>query len=669
MNGSKGLKSLFLLVMSTILLFTAAGVLPVDAATTGTVISGRSDEPEPYYTRAVKLSNGDILTTFTRKFPGNTGWVGMEPFPFYRSTDNGLTWSLFSEIDPNNYGMNRNQQGMTTLYVLPQQVGVYPAGTLLFASTDWDNSASHTIHIWRSTDNGATWQFHSNLAARGTAGTKRTWEPEFSITSDGRLICYYSDERQPGYNQAIAQEISNDGGLTWGDYSIIIGNASDWNWRPGMPRVLQVKNGTYFMFFEMLGAAPNFAVRFKTSTDGINWGSTTNLGTVVGTGIYRASQTPEIAYIDDGTVSGRLYVRGMTDVVSSLNKMFTSGDYGATWTQVDAPLTVKGTDQSTPAAWSGTLLPLSNSLLLEVNTVKIGDRNEIRANLAQVNGDSSIVSGGVYKLVNQNNNLVLDNAGGGSPAGTEVIQWNDLGLDTQWWQLDYKSPGFFRATNVNNGLILENPNGSTSPGSKVIMQTNNELASQRWQFAYKGNGYYTSMNQHSQLMLDNAGGGAPAGTKVIQWTSNGLDTQNWKLVRVDTEIPVNQLESFNIGHSFVRYQGDRAKIDGGQYNTESQWKIVSGLANSSAVSIESASKSGYYLRHRNGKLWLEASDNSVLFKNDATWHLRTGLASSWAASFESYNFTGIYIRHRNGELEISSVLTDLDKKDATFYLK
>jgi len=657
-----------LLVLSLTLFSSLIAVSPVEAATTGSVVYSSAAEPEPYYARAVKLPNGDLLTTFTRKFPGNAGWVGMKPFPFYRSTDNGATWTLLSEIDPNAYGLNRDQQGMTTLYVLPQQVGALPPGTLLFASTDWDNTAPYTIHIWKSSDNGATWQLYSHLAPRGTAGTKRAWEPEFSVTADGRLICYYSDERQPGYNQAIAQEISPDGGLTWGSYSLIIGSSADWNWRPGMPRVVKAKNGTYYMFFEMLGANPNFAVRFKTSPDGIDWGSATNLGNVVGTGIYRASQTPEVAYVDDGSANGRFYVRGMTDVVSSANKMFTSGDYGATWTEVDAPLTVKGSNQSTPAAWSGTLLPLDHSLLLEVNTVKVGSRNEIRANVAQMNADGSLVSGATYKLINQNNNLLLDNAGGGSPPGTKVIQWNDLGLDTQWWRTDYRSNGFFRVMNLNTGLVLDDPNGVTTPGTNVILWTDNYLDTQRWKFAYKGNGYYTSMNEHSGLMLDNAGGGSPPGTKVIQWTANGLDTQNWKAVRVDVEVPVNQFESFNIGN-YIRYDAGRGKMDGAQYAPESQWKIVRGLANPSAVSIESATLPGYFLRHRDGKVWLDPNDNSALFKNDATWHVRTGFSDAWAASFESYNIAGAYLRHRAGLLEISPISTALDRADATFFVK
>jgi hypothetical protein len=178
------------------------------AATTGSVIYSNVDEPEPYYTRAVKLSNGDILTTFTRKFPVSSGFVGgMQPFNFYRSTDNGKTWSYYNQIDPNDYGLNRDKQAMTTLYVLPRKLGIYPAGTLLFASSDWNADSTYTIHIWRSTDNGATWQLHSNLAPRGT-NPRSVWEPEFAVSSDGRLICFYSDERQgdvtteEGYNQS-----------------------------------------------------------------------------------------------------------------------------------------------------------------------------------------------------------------------------------------------------------------------------------------------------------------------------------------------------------------------------------------------------------------------------------------------------------------------------------
>jgi hypothetical protein len=472
--------------------------------------------------------------------------------------------------------------------------------------------------------------------------------------------------------KAISQEISSDGGLTWGNYSIIVGKNTDWNWRPGMPRVTRAKNGTYFMFYEHLGATPNFAVRFKTSTDGINWGDPSGLGAVVGVGFYRASQTPEVAYVDDGSTYGRFYVRGMTDVVSNDNKMFTSSNNGATWSEIDAPLTISGSDNK-PSGWSGTLLPLSNSLLLEVNSVKVGSINEIRANVAQINLDSTIVSGAQYKLINKDNNLLLDNAGGGSPPGTEVIQWTDLGLDTQWWMTEYRDNGFFRVMNMNNKLVLDDPNGATEPGTKVIMWTDNYLDTQRWKFGYTGSGYYTSMNEHSGLFLDNAGGGSPPGTKVIQWTENGLDTQRWKLVRVDYELPINQFDSFNLPDKYIRHQDGRGKIS--NIFTEiievadSQWKMVPGLANATAISLESVNFPGHFLRHRDGEIWMDFNDNSTQFKEDATWNRRTGLSHSGAISLESYNFPGQYMRHRDNLLYITSISTSLDQQDATFFVK
>ncbi|WP_290370002.1 AbfB domain-containing protein [Paenibacillus sp. CECT 9249] len=85
--------------------------------------------------------------------------------------------------------------------------------------------------------------------------------------------------------------------------------------------------------------------------------------------------------------------------------------------------------------------------------------------------------------------------------------------------------------------------------------------------------------------------------------------------------------------------------------------------------MESSAMPGYFLRHRNGEVWLDANDNSTLFKNDATWRIRSGFASPWAASFESYNIAGAYLRHRSGLLEISPVSSSLDQQDATFYVK
>ena len=118
---------------------------------------------------------------------------------------------------------------------------------------------------------------------------------------------------------------------------------------------------------------------------------------------------------------------------------------------------------------------------------------------------------------------------------------------------------------------------------------------------------------------------------------------------------------------FLRHQNGRGKIDNALFPLEdAEWRLVPGLADASAVSIESVNFPGNCLRHRNGELRLDPNDGTAQFKADATWRKRAGLADSTRTSFESYNFPGNYLRHRGGLLYSEPVSTSLDRSDATF---
>ncbi|MDC0707231.1 AbfB domain-containing protein [Stigmatella sp. ncwal1] len=118
---------------------------------------------------------------------------------------------------------------------------------------------------------------------------------------------------------------------------------------------------------------------------------------------------------------------------------------------------------------------------------------------------------------------------------------------------------------------------------------------------------------------------------------------------------------------FIRHQSSRGRIDNFLSPAEdAEWRIVPGLANASALSLESVAFPGYFLRHANGELWLSQNDGSALFKADATWWRRPGQANSSLTSFESFNFPGSYIRHRSSLLYSEPLSTDLDRSDATF---
>lgn len=111
-----------------------------------------------------------------------------------------------------------------------------------------------------------------------------------------------------------------------------------------------------------------------------------------------------------------------------------------------------------------------------------------------------------------------------------------------------------------------------------------------------------------------------------------------------------RFESHNFPGSFIRHANSRGRIDANvDPFQDSEFRIVAGLANSSAISLESVNFPGSFLRHKNGEIWLEANDGSGLFHRDATWWMRSGLAGG-GISFESYNFGGNYIRHRGGLL-------------------
>jgi hypothetical protein len=101
---------------------------------------------------------------------------------------------------------------------------------------------------------------------------------------------------------------------------------------------------------------------------------------------------------------------------------------------------------------------------------------------------------------------------------------------------------------------------------------------------------------------------------------------------------------------------------------------VSGVADSSLVSISSKRQSGYFFRHYGYRLYLHPADgtapNPHIFGIDATFRMVPGLADAEGVSFESLNYPGHYIRHRNSELWLDPLAQsddqELFRNDATF---
>lgn len=130
---------------------------------------------------------------------------------------------------------------------------------------------------------------------------------------------------------------------------------------------------------------------------------------------------------------------------------------------------------------------------------------------------------------------------------------------------------------------------------------------------------------------------------------------------------VRRVRSFNYNR-FVRHQAFRARIDESVSPVEdSQFRVVPGLASSTAVSFESVNFPGRFLRHRgNNEIWLDANDGSAAFRSNATWHRRAGLANGSWSSYESFDAPAQYMRHSNFLMVMGMVAGTLQQADATF---
>jgi alpha-L-fucosidase len=144
-------------------------------------------------------------------------------------------------------------------------------------------------------------------------------------------------------------------------------------------------------------------------------------------------------------------------------------------------------------------------------------------------GSTGIVSGGVYKLVNQYSGKVLEN-GSSATQGARVVQWTDNGGTAQQWTVTAVSGGYHKLVCRRSGMALDN-SSLRAPGDPVVQWTDNGGTAQQWTVTAVGAGYYKVVSRYSGLALDNSTSTAD-GAPSVQWTDTGVAQQRWQFVRV-----------------------------------------------------------------------------------------------------------------------------------------
>lgn len=334
------------------------------------------------YARAVRLSTAAAgkSSTLLATFPTFQGGGG---FPLYRSDDYGHTWQEQTTLSVGGFALQ------PYLYELPRAFAGLPKGALLFACNLF-SSTSTKIQLYASTDSGLTWQFLSTVAQGGppdtTNGATPVWEP-FLLLHNDRLICYYSDQRDPNFGQKLAHQTSMDL-HTWGP---VVNDATGTTYaeRPGMTTVARLRGDLWIMTYEFgQPVDPNnpnqanytYHVHYRIAKDPESFRFSPDTPLTDQSG-YHPNASPVVSWSDSGGPNGTIVVTDNDD-----QDFFVNRDRGdpRKWTRLSSPM---------PAGYSRFTLPLDGpgspqdrGLVFVITGPQYGNSAPIEAGIISVKG-------------------------------------------------------------------------------------------------------------------------------------------------------------------------------------------------------------------------------------------------------------------------------------------
>lgn len=227
------------------------------------------------YARGLQLPDLSILLTWEDYDPN----VPEAYWPIYRSVDGGATFQNLSRVYDTINGFGNWYQPF--LYTLPEDFGGYAAGTILIAGTSTPRTLTAAyIVIYASEDCGRSWEYVSTVAYGSgpelvTDGDKAIWEP-FLLLHDGKMICYYSDQRDPNHAQKLVYETSTDL-KKWSGAKDVVAE-EPYSRRPGMATVAYSPySKKYVLTFEYCGGPleSGCPVYYKVAESPLHFNKTT----------------------------------------------------------------------------------------------------------------------------------------------------------------------------------------------------------------------------------------------------------------------------------------------------------------------------------------------------------------------------------------------------------
>ena len=175
-----------------------------------------------------------------------------------------------------------------------------------------------------------------------------------------RLICYYSDQRDPRYGQKLAHQTTRN----LRDWGPVVNDAvgTDYAQRPGMTTVAGLPNGRWIMTHEGGGdsGANFFAVHYKMAKDPESFGEVADR-LMHGRSGHVPSGSPTVSWSPAGGRGGTIVVSADSDQDLFLNRALGAPD---AWSR--SPSVV-------PAGYTRFTVPLPGGLVFTVCGGRIGN--------------------------------------------------------------------------------------------------------------------------------------------------------------------------------------------------------------------------------------------------------------------------------------------------------
>lgn len=296
----------------------------------------------------------------------------------YRSHDDGKTWQTLNRVpDTINKGIYYGYQPY--LFELPEDVGKYKKGTVLFAGCSYSPTETN-MFLTASTDLGESWNAICNVAeGRGHSSdawsSDGVWEPVLKY-ENGRLYCFYSEElvngdpitHAGGHCQRLVYKYTTDL-VSWSDVHEMVALDTP-HLRPGMVALTKMGNGKWALAYEIVGdgGAPIY-LKFADTLD--SWTPSEKgkaLITVRGQGL---GSGPAIAWTPNGGECGVLFATASGNWGGPSNgskcDLFLSFDYGETFISIKNPINDVHDTLSGSSGYSAGMFVDKNGYLYYVN--------------------------------------------------------------------------------------------------------------------------------------------------------------------------------------------------------------------------------------------------------------------------------------------------------------